>query len=155
MRKPWKKLINKFVSAVFSKPILYKMNERIDDLEGHKRRADAMGKDIFQFNGLQEAVRELLEDVDPNLGVKQLLAELRAEQLLPLGAGNKAVRETLKAAKAEIEAKKTRKIKKTDEKKEADEKEAEAKKKKKANDAAAAITQPLAGPTAPKADELV
>ena len=40
-------------------------------------------------------------------------------------------------------------------KKEADEKEAEAKKKKKANDAAAAITQPLAGPTAPKADELV
>ena len=105
-------------------------------------------------SALLEAVRAL-RVVDPGLGVKQLLAMLRAEQQLYLGAGNKAVRETLKAAKAEIEAKKTRKIKKTDEKKEADEKEAEAKKKKKANDAAAAITQPLAGPTAPKADELV
>ena len=123
------------------------MDETIDDLEGHKRKD-------FQFNDLQEAVRKL-HYADPDLGVKQLLAKLREEQLLYPGAGNKAVHEALKAVKAEIEAKKKKKKKKIDEKKEADEKEAEAKTQKKANDAAAAITQPLAGPTAPKADELV
>ena len=126
------------------------MDESIDDLEGHKRKD-------FQVNDLQEAVKKLLE-ADPDLGVKQLLAKLREEQLLYPGAGNKAVHEALKAVKAEIEAKKERRKwpkKKIDEKKEADEKEAEAKTQKKANDAAAAITQPLAGPTAPKADELV
>ena len=105
MRKPWKKLIKKFVNTFFSKSILCIMDEEIDDLEGHKRTPDAMGKDIFKVTGLQEAVRKLLE-ANPGLGVKQLLAMLRAEQQLYLGAGNKAVREALKAAKAKIEAKK-------------------------------------------------
>ena len=160
IRKPWKKLINKFAQAAFSIPILCEMGEKIDDLEGHKRRAGAMGKDIFQVNGLQKAVRKL-HYADPNLGVKPLLAKLREEQQLYPGAGNKEVHEALKAVKAEIEAKKRRRTKKIDEKQEADEKKEalevikKAMKKKKANDAAAAITQPLADPTAPKADELV
>ena len=41
---------------------------------------------------------------DPDLGVKPLLARLR-EQQPDLGAGNKEVREALKALKAEGEAK--------------------------------------------------
>ena len=103
--KPWKKLIERFVDTFFSKAVPCQMDEKIDDLEGHMRTPDAMGKDIFKVTGLQEAVRKLLE-ANPDLGVKQLLAMLRAEQQLYLGAGNKAVREALKAAKAKIEAKK-------------------------------------------------
>ena len=214
--KPWKKLIERFVDTFFSKAVPCQMDEKIDDLEGHKRTPDAMGKDIFKVTGLQEAVRKLLK-ANPGLGVKQLLAMLR-EQQRNLGReakeekrkqrraddkakqqknvesridpGNKevavaavaqpavavaqpaaaaavalaaasltltATHEALEAVKAEREAKAKKKEKKEADKKkkEADEKEAEAKKKKKANDAAAAITQPLAGPTAPKADELV
>ena len=58
MRKPWKKLIIKFVDTFFSKPILCKMDESIDDLEGHKRTPDAMGKDIFK---VMKAEREEAE----------------------------------------------------------------------------------------------
>ena len=93
------------------------MGEKIDDLEGHKRTPDAMGKDIFKVNGLQEAVKKLLE-ANPGLGVKPLLAKLREKQLY-LGAGNKEVREALKAVKAKIEAKKQQEA---NEKKGADEK---------------------------------
>ena len=117
MRKPWKKLIIKFVDTFFSKSVLCKMDESIDDLEGHKRTPDAMGKDIFKVNGLQEAVKKLLE-ANPGLGVKPLLAKLREKQLY-LGAGNKEVREALKAVKAKIEAKKQQEA---NEKKGADEK---------------------------------
>ena len=102
--KPWKKLIERFVDQIFSKAVPCQIDEKIDDLEGHMRTPDAMGKDIFKVNGLQEAVKKLHKD-DPNLGVKPLLAKLREQQLY-LGAGNKAVREALKAAKAKIEAKK-------------------------------------------------
>eukprot|EP00964_Phaeocystis_antarctica_P135151 scaffold99528_cov48-Phaeocystis_antarctica.AAC.1 len=52
---------------------------------------------------LLEAVRGL-HVADPDLGVKPLLAKLR-EQQPDLGAGNKEVREALKALKAESEAK--------------------------------------------------
>ena len=108
-RKPWKKLIKKFVDTFYSNPIMCTMGESIDALEGHKRTPDAVGKDIFKVTkerkALQKAVKTLLE-ANPGLGVKQLLAMLRAEQQLYLGAGNKAVREALKAAKAKIEAKK-------------------------------------------------
>ena len=83
MRKPWKKLIIKFVDTFFSKPILCKMDESIDDLEGHKRTPDAMGKDIFKVTkekkALQKAVKKLLE-ANPGLGVKPLLAKLREQQ---------------------------------------------------------------------------
>ena len=51
---------------------------------------------------LLEAVRGL-HVADPDLGVKPLLAKLR-EQQPDLGAGNKEVREALKALKAEGEA---------------------------------------------------
>ena len=44
-----------------------------------------------------------LHVADPDLGVKPLLAKLR-EQQPDLGAGNKEVREALKAVKAESEA---------------------------------------------------
>eukprot|EP00964_Phaeocystis_antarctica_P088906 scaffold56607_cov60-Phaeocystis_antarctica.AAC.2 len=53
-------------------------------------------------DGLLEAVRALWL-ADPELGPKPLLAKLR-EQQLDLGAGNKEVRETLMALKAEREA---------------------------------------------------
>ena len=45
-----------------------------------------------------------LHVADPDLGVKPLLAKLRKQQPDLLGAGNKEVREALKAVKAEGEA---------------------------------------------------
>eukprot|EP00964_Phaeocystis_antarctica_P052522 scaffold30767_cov55-Phaeocystis_antarctica.AAC.1 len=57
---------------------------------------------VRMADGLLEAVRGLWL-ADPELGPKPLLAKLR-EQQPDLGAGNKEVREALKALKAEREA---------------------------------------------------
>ena len=101
-RKPWKKLIKKFVDTFSSQEIRCNMGEKIDELEGHTRIPDAVGKDIFRVTKEKKALLDAvhkLHEADPNLGVKPLLAKLREKQL-DLGAGKKEVQEALEAAKA-------------------------------------------------------
>ena len=45
-RKPWTKLINNFIDTFFSGPILCKMGESFETLEGREKQA--MGKDVFK-----------------------------------------------------------------------------------------------------------
>ena len=110
MRKPWKELIKKFVNTFFSKSILCIMDEEIDDLEGHKRTPDAMGKDIFKVTkekrALQKAVKKLLEDY-PGLGVKPLLAKLREQQR---NLGREAKEEKRKQRRADDKAKQQKNV---------------------------------------------
>ena len=90
------------------------MDESIDDLEGHKRTPDAMGKDIFKVTkekkALQKAVEKLLE-ANPGLGVKPLLAKLREhmrEQQRNLG--REAKEEKRKQRRADDKAKQQKNV---------------------------------------------